>query len=112
MNKIDVFILYSEHDKALITVTELQKSKPINKIYLLTPVNIKDTINGCENIKIDSLQSTNTIKKIALSTKADYTAIYIKSASLKLGYFSLERMIQIAADSSAGMVYSDYYVIA
>ncbi len=111
MKKIDAFILYSEPDKALKTVTELQKSDFINKIYLLTPEDVKETIKGCINIEIDTFQSSNTIKKIAEKTKADYTIIYNKPTPLKLGYFALERMMQIAEDSSAGMVYSDYFAI-
>ena len=31
---------------------------------------------------------------------------------LKLGYFALERMVKIAGDTGAGMVYADYYAIA
>ena len=111
MKKTDAFIIYSEPGQAQKTVAELQKSGTINKIFLLTPENIKETIKGCKNIDIDTLHSSNTIKKIAQKTKADYTAIYIKPTSLKLGYFALERMIQIAEDSSAGMVYSDYFAI-
>ncbi len=111
MNKIDAFILFSEPGQALKTVNELQNYESINNIYLLTPENIKETIKGCGNIEIDTLYSSNTIKKIAQKAKSEYIAIYIKSTPLKFGYFALERMLQIAEDSCAGMVYSDYFTI-
>jgi hypothetical protein len=111
MKKIDAFIIYSDANQAQQTVNELKKSDTINNILLLIPENINETIEGCKSIEIDTLLSSNTIKKIALNTESDYTALYMKSTALKLGYFALERMIQIAEDSSAGMVYSDYFAI-
>ena len=112
MKKINAFILFSEPEQAEKTVAELQNTESINKIYLLTPPNTKDKIKGCKNIEIDTLNSTNTIKAIAQKSKSDYTLIYIKSTQLKPGYFAFERMVQIAEDSGAGMVYSDYYAVS
>lgn len=112
MKKINAFILFTQPEQAAKTVTELQQSDLVEKIYLLTPENVKETIDGCENIAISALQSTETIQKIAEKSSADYTLIYQKSTVLKLGYFALERMLRIADDTSAGMVYADYYAIA
>lgn len=55
------------------------------------------------------MKSTETIKKIAAKADAEYTLIYTKSADLRLGYFALDRMIQIAEDSNAGLIYADHY---
>lgn len=112
MKKINAFILFTQPEQAAKTVEELKQSELVKKIYLLTPENVTETIAGCKNIPIDSLQSTETIKKIARKSSADYTLIYQKSTVLKLGYFALERMLRIAEDASAGMVYADYYAIA
>ena len=68
-------------------------------------------IEGCEIVEIDTIQSTQTVQKIAERSKADYTLIYQKSTVLQLGYFALERMIKIAEDTGAGMLYADYYAI-
>ncbi len=111
MKKINAFILFTEPEQAGKTVEELQKSKSINEIWLLTPENSNEKIQGCGNITIDTLQSSNTIKKIAEKSNAHYSLIYIKSTQLQPGYFALERMINIAEDSNAGMVYSDYYAV-
>jgi len=79
---------------------------------LLTPEDSRETIKGCKNITIDTLQSSSTVKKIAQKSNADYTLIYQKPTVLKPGYFALERMIRIADDTQAGMVYADYYTIS
>ena len=112
MKKINAFILFSELEQAKKTVEELKQSELVKNIYLLTPENITGTINGCENIAVESLQSTSTIRQIAEKSTADYSLIYQKSTVLKLGYFALERMVKIAGDTGAGMVYADYYAIA
>lgn len=111
MKKIDAFILFTEPEQAKKTVDELRQSESVDKIWLLTPEESKETIKGCKNILIDSLYSSATIRKIAQKSKADYMLIYQKSTVLKPGYFALERMIRIAEDTAAGMVYADYYAI-
>ncbi|WP_436414658.1 glycosyltransferase family 2 protein [Petrimonas sp.] len=112
MKKINAFILFTQPEQAAKTVEELKQSELVKKIYLLTPENVTETIDGCKNIPIDTLQSTETIQKIAEKSSADYTLIYQKSTGVKPGYFALERMLRIAEDTSAGMVYADYYAIA
>ncbi len=112
MKKINAFILFTQPEQAAKTVEELKQSELVKKIYLLTPENVTETIDGCKNIAIDTLQSTETIRKIAEKSSADYTLIYQKPTVLKPGYFALERMLRIAEDTSAGMVYADYYAIA
>ncbi len=37
--------------------------------------------------------------------------LYTKYTSLELGMFALERMLHIADDSAAGMVYADHYIV-
>ena len=112
MKTIDAFILYTQQEQAAKTVNQIKQSEYVKKIFLLSPQKGMNPIEGCEIIEIDSMQSTQTVLKIAEKTTADYTLIYQKSTVLKLGYFALERMIKIAEDTSAGMVYADYYAIA
>ncbi len=111
MKKINAFILFTEPQQAKKTVDALRQSESVDKIWLLTPETSNETIKGCKNIPIDNLYSSDTIRKIAQKSNGDYTLIYLKSTELKPGYFALERMIRIAEDSAAGMVYADYYAV-
>lgn len=112
MKTINAFILYTQQEQAAKTVDQLKQSEYVGKIYLLAPQKGMQPIDSCEIIEIDSMQSTETVLRIAEKSNAEYTLIYQKSTVLQLGYFALERMIKIADDSSAGMVYADYYAIA
>ena len=109
---INAFILYTQHEQAAKTVVGLKQSEFIGKIYLLATDTSLKPIDGCEIIAIDSIQSTETIRKIAEKSTADYSFIYLKSTVLQLGYFAVERMLRIANDSRAGMVYADYFAVA
>lgn len=111
MQRINAFILFTLPEQAKETVNELRKSNAIGKIYLLTPDADIAPLEGCEKIVIDRLQSTSTIRKIAEKSDSSYTLIYQKPSILKPGYFSFERMMRIADDAQAGMVYADYYAV-
>lgn len=111
MQKINAFILFTQPEQAKKTVEELKQSELIKNIYLLTPDEATATLEGCEKIIIDRLQNTETIRKIARESTTGYTLIYQKPSVLKPGYFALERMMRIADDTQAGMVYADYYAI-
>lgn len=107
--KINCFIPFQSSEQVKNTIASLKESILVNKIYLLTDNGCKDTVEGCQVIEIDSLRSTATIKKIAEKADTAYTLIYTKPDELRLGMFALERMLQIAQDSDAGLVYADHY---
>lgn len=108
---INCFIPFENTSQVKETVASLQASSLVNEIYLLTENNCTDTVAGCQTISIDSLRSTSTLKKIAANANTVYTLIYTKPADLSLGYFALERMLQIAKDSNAGLIYADHYQV-
>lgn len=108
---INCFIPSQSANQVKETVETLKASHLVNKIYLLTDNDCKDKVEGCEVILIDSLKSTDTIKKIAAKADTAYTLVYTKSADLRLGYFALDRMIQLAQDSDAGLIYADHYQV-
>lgn len=111
INIVNCFIPFEDVNQVKETVTALRALELVNKIYLLTDNNCESKVEGCEVIAIDSLKSTDTIKKIANNAGTDYTLIYTKQADLRLGYFALDRMIQIAQDSDAGLIYADHYQV-
>ena len=55
------------------------------------------------------LGATVTWKSLATALHAPYTLVYTKFTPLRLGKFSLERMLAIAEDTGAVMVYADHF---
>jgi len=109
--KINCFIPFQSAEQVADTVKCLKSSNLVHKIFLLAEGGVVANVEGCESISIDSLTSTSTIKAIAAKADAPYTLIYTKSDDLVFGYFALDRMLRIAEDTDAGMVYADHYKI-
>ncbi|MGI5975331.1 MAG: glycosyltransferase family 2 protein [Paludibacter sp.] len=106
---INCFVPYQNCSQAKDTIHALKQSPLVHKIYLLVKQDIHDVIDGCEVVHADTLHATATVKAIAEHADAPYSLIYTKTSELSLGYFALERMLQIAENTGAGMVYSDHY---
>ncbi|HHT23720.1 MAG TPA: glycosyltransferase family 2 protein [Bacteroidales bacterium] len=109
--KINCFIPFADKKQAKKTIQGLRASSLVNKIYLLASENTTEQVEGCKVLKIKALNASSTIKTINQHANADFTLFYNKYTTLELGYFALERMIHIADDCGAGMVYADHYKI-
>jgi len=105
--KITCFIAGAELAELEQTIFELQNAAPVDQIFVVG--NENPNLTNIEWINAESFAHTETLKKISAKTTGDFTVLYTKSMPLKLGQNGLERMVQMAADSGAGMLYSDYY---
>lgn len=109
--RINCFIPYQDKVQVAETVKGLQEAGLVNKIYLLTTEPESEVLEGCELLRVDSLKCTPAIKKIAERSDADFSLIYTKESTLVLGMFALERMVKLAEDTNAAMLYADHYQI-
>jgi len=69
----------------------------------------QDAVSKVYEIKVGELRSTAGIKALAERAEAPFTLICTKSTELRLVEFALERMLQIAEDTDAAMVYADHF---
>ena len=58
-----------------------------------------------------SLRSTQTLRSIAEAVSQKYILIYTKDLPLEMGLFALDRMIAVAEDTKADMLYADHYEV-
>jgi len=112
MKQINCFIAYNDIAQAEKTAQNLLKSTLVKSVFLLATSGINLTVEGCECIEIDSINSTRTIRKISEKSDTPYSLVYTKDTTLELGQYALERFFHIADGTKAGLVYSDYYQIA
>ena len=59
--------------------------------------------------RVDAFRSSEALRQIADQTQAPYVALIVKDTALELGEGALERMVKVASDSGAAMVYADRY---
>lgn len=111
MKTINCFIPYADAQQVQATVDGLRQNALVSKIFLLATDANAAAVEGCEVINIDALNSSATMKKIAAAAEGDYTLLYTKYNNLVMGYLALERMVRLAGDSKAAMVYADSYEV-
>lgn len=110
--RIDCFIPYQNRSQINPILSELKVCKSISNIFLLAlPDYEKDLPEFCITIPVDSLLQSATIHSMAENASGDYCLFYTKTLPLQLGYFALERLMHVANDYDAPMVYADHYII-
>ena len=112
MKTINCFIPFLSENQVKATVEGLKACSLVKNIYLLAGPEAEGCMEGCEKIEIKGLNSSDTMKKIAAKADADFVLLYTKHNTLEFGYFAIERMVNIACDSAAGMVYADHYAVS
>jgi len=96
VNCIDCFIPWQSDEQVKETLENLKAEPEVQSVNLL---------------REEGPGNTRTIKRIAETATAPYTLLYTKYDTLQLGYHALTRLITIAEDSKALMLYSDYWEI-
>lgn len=86
----------------------------MNKIPVFFPAStIKEneirTVSNLELKPVQDLSSFNSINKIIKSVSTEYFIICTNPLVPDFDSYSINRMLQVAEDSGAGMVYSDFY---
>lgn len=109
MKKLNFFIPFVNEAQVKNTIGGLTQCELVTKICLLADDDAQGSVEGCEKIAVKGIKSTDTMKKIAAAADGDYIVLYTKYNTLDFGMFAIERMVRIADDSDAGMVYADHY---
>ena len=92
---IDCFLPYETEGQAKETLDQLRDDDNVANIFQLT----------------EPPFSTRVLQDIAQKAEARYTLLYTKTWPLQLGYQALTRLVTIADDSGASLVYADHYTL-
>ena len=92
---IDCFIPWQSDEQVAATLQQLKAEEQVKDIHFLRE-------EGPGNIE--------TLRWIAERATAPYLLLYTKYDTLQLGYYALTRMLTIAEDSHALMLYADHHI--
>ncbi len=109
--KITAFVPYQTQEMNVKTIEQLLNNELVDKVYLITTDETANSIDGTEIVKVPQLFGSQTIKEIADKTKTEYVLIITQEREINFGQFAIERFYNVAEDTGAGMVYSDYYEV-
>uniref|UniRef100_A0A832DFS7 Glycosyltransferase family 2 protein n=1 Tax=Ignavibacterium album TaxID=591197 RepID=A0A832DFS7_9BACT len=105
--KITIVLPKGSSEANQITISRLRDNSLVEQILLLG--NDSDKLNADKIIQITDFQSTDTIKKFSDEINSEYLLLLLSDKTILPGQFMLERFLQVAENTNAGIVYSDFY---
>lgn len=112
--KTDCFLPCTDLTLIESTLQQLRECRAIKHINLLVSEEfaMKHVApEGCNMIVVDNTASSLCIDSISENTNSEYTLLYTKSSPLTLGLYAVRRMLRVASETNAGLVYSDHYSV-
>lgn len=97
MKRIDCFISYCPSEAAGATRGHLCAEPAVASMHFLDAAS--------------PLGSTATLRRISAAAEAEFTLLYTKPTELSFVHFALERMLSVADDTGAAMVYADHFAM-
>ena len=104
--QIDVFLAFNGEAETIKTVSDIRNIPFLRKIYVVSPEPAE--IAGVETLISNKPFSTTAIQQISEKCGAGYVLLSLKNTQVEFGQFAIERMLQVAENTGAAMVYADY----
>lgn len=107
---VDCFFPYLSAEQAQAMLRTFGKHPLIHQIHLFCPQeSTKPEWSGIKTLNVsDGIFSSDNIRKMAQEATAEYCLLYTKTTPVELEPYSLERMVRVADDAHAVLLYSDY----
>jgi len=93
------------------TIQSLIQSPLIDKVIVIQADNHPIFSSKCETLKSGPLTSGKALNVIMNKSRSDYLLFILPCLSISFPIRSLERFLEVAVSTEAGMVYSDYRVM-
>lgn len=109
---VSCFIFSGDGREIHRMVEDFRKCPLAGKIFLITTGEVfSQEMAGVEVIRTVGLFSSSSMKQMAKHAVDAYTLFCSGTTPVQPGPWAVERMVQAAEDTSAGMVYGDYYLV-
>ncbi len=105
----DCFITYSGIRATQFIVSQLNENKIVNRIFVIAPEPVE--ITGAETLITKEPFSTKSIQQIIANNETEFALLALQNNPFEIGQFALERLVQVAENTGAAMVYADYLEI-
>lgn len=112
--KIDCFLACGDITAIEPLVTVLRDSRTVHNINLImtAPAAVAGSVpDWCAVMVADSVTAGATVREMAGRATAEYVLLLTKPVSVDIGMLALERMLRVAADCDAAMLYSDHWSV-
>ncbi|MBR4534647.1 MAG: DUF4922 domain-containing protein [Bacteroidaceae bacterium] len=93
MTKIDCFLPFADEQEGSKTIASLKQCNEVASIHF-----------------IDNPFRTKSLREMSGAATSPYLLLYTKCFDLQLGYYALTRLLTVAEDTNASLVYADHRV--
>jgi hypothetical protein len=108
-NTVTIFIPQTNLKENERTIKRFQSLPLVKEVILISSNEKYKSYENARVIFSPMSKSSETIKLIAQYSSTEYTIIIPEGKSIRPGQFCLERLLQVAQNTKAAIVYSDYY---
>ncbi len=108
-NSITIFIQHGSPKENQTTIKRFSESDLVKEIILISSDEKHTSFENAKVVHSIYFKSSITIKQIAQYSSTDFTLIVQSSKAILPGQFCLDRFLQVALNTNAAMVYSDFY---
>ncbi len=109
MNELTVVLPYFESSSFEATLEQFIESPLVKKILITHDGAYSTKRSKCEGLIASSLTSGKTLQAILKKTSTKFLLFITQAQEIALGQNALERSVDIAKNTDAGLLYSDYY---
>jgi hypothetical protein len=106
-----VFIPYNGNTKIWDWANSLRSTNLIEKLYLIADESV-EVPKSSQVLHSESILCTSFLKTAYKETNSDYILLILNPAEILFERFSLNRFLEVALLTGAGLIYSDHYVIS
>ena len=112
MKKINLFLPYSGNaNQQSAELQQISQIPIIDKVFLLHNHKIPTIEGKYTYLRTDLLHSSRTFRVIEKNAQSKYILLKLDNSDMLWDYSYIERFVQVAQQSQAGICYSDYYEI-
>lgn len=108
MGSITVVIPFERQQHFSRTVQQFTHSPLVEKIFVVHGGDYRDPGPKCEGVRSASFADGHTINQILSSTLTDHLLVVTQPNAVELGRGALDRLVSLAAETGAGIVYADH----
>ena len=107
---VDVFLPSNDANALALAVENLSKSTVLRGFYVLCGKGTETVVPAAKNFLLEgAMTSSQSLRQVAETAMSTYVLLAVKPAEIAFGQGLLERLMRVADETGAAMVYADHW---
>lgn len=107
MNRtVDCFFVYTGRNESQTLINQFRTSSLVREVYVLAKEQVQ--LKNCQIVTVEENNSCSAVRLIAKLLRADFALLALEDSAIEVGQGAVERLVQVAENTDAPLVYADY----